>query len=746
MASTSKYIQLDPQLLIEYEYSNPVNPETISADSTGAKLLLLDNTYTGTTSVFTEDNPNIKTGNYRNISAIPIDNDKTKYAYLNTSNVVNYLDTDENLDSVDELLNQLVNPPNNTVNTGNDPAYDTIKIHMVSGFSFEELGDGFIFEVLIRDRGGKKHNLSSIVYLSSDDYEIQNPSPFINNERLFTNYIELKILSLDWITNDWLTDKTNDDSLGNLISHNSGYTVQNTIELSVKYIDKTEKINGQTYFKPGIENITSINKTDEYSGLSAVIEDSLNGDYFEVYGSYNGNIYEDFMVNLNEKPNTDLVVVHDIMVFEQVNNSFIKTSEQSFIQSKIFEDSYKFRPIILNSHIALSYRIEYTLRILNKVDNSQIIRKTRYSSFNVKKYGRRFRKLNLGSVPIVTKVYNSLPGNNSGITLNNDVQFKIDGKNVIKQTEFVQGFKESIKISASITNVKTTPANKQEGDIIPTAKGDTIKVGNAPLKIINTTPSNVIYKQSEGKMSISPFDNFTKFIFYDNSNQESSGSENPELMDLVNTGIFYLSFIDEDSGDEVRIKNYTNIKDINPSQGEVIFKIDKNDSKKILKFKSNNFYISARLEIGDEKSDETMMYSGTWFKPQEKYNKLASSIIKELKESNDYLKISVDSEKEESEKVITDLENDIDFLEKEKKILKDQLSELTDNVISLNSNIKKKIKLKDNKVKDSILKKSKPINTKLIKARIKKGEGKFISPKSFEKLKGVSLKKFKINK
>lgn len=744
MAATSKYIQLDPQILLEYEYTDPSNPELIETDANGAKLLLLDNTYTGSTAVFTEDNPYVETGNYRNKSVIPINAGKTKYASLQTTNVVNYLDADPNLADVSTLLAQETGLPNVPKIA---PAYDTIKIHLMSGFSFEDLGDGFIFEVSIKDRSGAKHTLTSIAYLSADDYEINNPVPFISNERLFSKYILLKIPALSWITDEWLNDKYNPNILSNLISQGSGYTVQNTIEISLKYINKTETVNGQTYFQPGDGITTSINKTDEYSSLTAVIEDAAAGDYFEVFGEFAGDIYEDFIVALNQEPDTDLVVVHDIIVLEQIGPSFVQTSEQSFIQTDSYDESYKFRPIILNSHIATSYRINYTLRILNKVDNSQIIRRAQYSSFDVKKYGRRFRKLNLGTVPTITKIYNTVPEDTQDIVLNNDISFTVDGTKVIKQTEFVLGFRESLKISASLTSVKTTPSVNQEGDIQATAQGSEVQPGDVPLEITNTTPTNKIYIQGEGRMSLSPFDDFTKFIFYDNSLQEATGANEPQLMDLTNTGVFYLSFIDENSGDEVRVKNYTNVKGISPAQGEVIFKIGKTDSKKILKFKSNNFYVSARLEIGDDKSDETMMYVGQWYKPEDKLGLTSSEIIQGLESDKTTLKNTLKAEQDASNEIIGDLENDLSTVEKENKILKDRLTELSEDIVDITAinNERDAVNKKNKLALEKSNSKIESLNLKLIRERIKKGKGKFISSRAYEKRRGISVKKLKIN-
>jgi hypothetical protein len=751
-------LQLDPQILVEYIYTDPLSPEIIETDANGAKILILENPYVGANHLFSEDNPFVVTGNLRTRSVLPLNSARTQYAYLTTSNVLNYLDFDNSLDSVNDLLGQLTTLPNVPTKA---PHYDTIRIHMVSGYSFEGLGDGYIFEALVSDRNSNKNSVASIVYRPSDNYEILNPTPFILGEKLYTKYIEIKVPATSWMTDEYLLDKTDSSNLSWLFTSGNGLKVQNTIELSIKYIVKTEKINGQTYFYPGETSKASVNIRDEYSNLYAVVEESTVGDYFELYGEYAGDIYEDFILQLNNEPDTDIVALHDIQVLEQVGTSFVKTSEQSFIQSDDFGVPYRFRPIIINSHIATSYRIIYTLRILNKVDNSQIIRNVQYSSFDVKKYGRKFRKLNLGTVPNITKVYNTVPSETQNIILNNDVNFNIStegGATIIKQTEFVLGFKESVKVSASTSNVKTTPAVLQEGDIVPTAEGSTIMVGDVPLDIVSITPTNKIYPQNNASITVSPFDNFVKFIFYDNSLQEATGATDPQLLDLSSVGTLFLSFFNSETNDEVRVSNYTNISGINPAQGEVVFKITKEESKKVLGFTSNIFYVSSRLEVGQSKSDETLLYTGKWFKPQDLYQQTASEVVEELKNTIKNLNLQLNAEKAAANQIITNQQISIDNLTSENSTLQQNITEsantvvnvptVTDNTVSVintptptttsntstsTSNTSTSTSNQNTKTKASLFDK------------IKKGKEMYISPKEYEKLKGINVKKIKFN-
>jgi hypothetical protein len=413
---------------------------------------------------------------------------------------------------------------------------------------------------------------------------------------------------------------------------------------------------------------------------------------------------------------------------------------------------YRFRPIIINSHIATSYRIIYTLRLLNKVDNSQIIRTVQYSSFDVKKYGRRFRKLNLGTVPNVTKVYNTLPGETQNIILNNDINFNIStegGTTIVKQTEFVLGFKESVKVSASSSNVKTTPAVLQEGDIVPTAEGSMVMVGDVPLDIVSTTPTNKIYPQNEASIIVSPFDDFVKFIFYDNSLQEATGATDPQLLDLSSVGTLYLSFFNDETNDEIRVSNYTNISGINPAQGEVVFKISKEESKKILGFTSNIFYVSSRLEVGQSKSDETLLYTGKWFKPQDLFQQTASEVVEQLKNTIRNLNLQLNAEKAAANQIITNQQISIDNLTSENSTLQQNITESANTVVNVPTVTDNTVSTSNNTVSTSNNTTSGSNNDGKIKEslfqKIRKGRGQFTSDKEYEKRKGISVKKIKFN-
>lgn len=694
MANTSKYIQLSNQILMEYIYGDQTigSPDYIETDNTGsvgARVQLMDNAHTGQKYLFTEENPKTDTGNYRRYSVAQIDD--AKFAWLTTSIPLNYIDYDTALTDTagfNAQLEDTTSYPNYTdindqYKTGGGVLYDSVRLHLMSGYDISQNYDGFIFQIKFRDRLGVENVLSSIAFLNQDNYDKSNPAPFILGERLYSSYIDLKIPSLNWIIDDYISDKTDNQRLGYVMTGGVGFAqasspgpqIDGTIICELKFISKTTKINGFTYFETSNDVRVTLNKTDEYNLLAAYIGESPEGDYFEVYGKYNGIIYEDFIAGQNANANTDLVVIHDLSVYEQVGTTFLKTTEQSFVQSGDFGVPYNFRPVIKNSHVAVSYRIDYIMRLFNKFDNSQIIKRAQYSSFNVKKYGKKIQRINLGSIPTVSKVYNTiLDETGQAISYENQLDLTLaipTGKtSVIKETQYVLGFKERINVSAAISNVQNTPAVVQQGDVLPTGAGSTTNVANAPSTIRSISSTDVIYGLGEGAITIAPFDNYILFIFY----EDALNLDTPVALDLTNCGDIYLNF--KSPNGDVKIKSTTNIQEINVAEGEVLFKIKESDAKKIMEFTDATFYVTSKLSNETNSSDETMLYHGKWYLPNQKYDKLYKDIIKQkdseikvMKEITTKTEKTLNVKNDTKDKTIRELEAKIATLQAQNTLL-----------------------------------------------------------------------------
>ena len=177
-------------------------------------------------------------------------------------------------------------------------------------------------------------------------------------------------------------------------------------------------------------------------------------------GLVNGSSLSNLIAELNSAGG-NYVVFHEITLSEQIGNTYIQTNNQIVSQTNDFDNPILYRPIVLNSGIAVSFAINYVLRLYNRADNSQIIKNARLTSFDVKKYGRRLMKINLGTVPTVANVVNQIaPDDGRNIIVstgsgNNraNTSEQITEKLVVK-TKYVTSFRDRINIKAAISPAK----------------------------------------------------------------------------------------------------------------------------------------------------------------------------------------------------------------------------------------------------------------------------------------------------
>lgn len=442
---SSRFIQLTPQILIEYIYTDEAAPSTFNTSA--YPIEIMRDAYTSGSYLFNTDVVASTMGNYRDISVASINANLTEYAFLNTSVGVPYNDFDANLTDSDELLQ--------TFSPNLDIEYDRIKVHFVAGFTFENY-DGLIFEILVNRRDDIELNLSSINFLKSDT-PIFNPDPLLLADKLYSTYIEWRVPSLFFMNNNFSSGDSN--GLGYRLTQGTGFEGRPPIGIRVSGISKTTVDNGYDYYSVNEVNSASIPNRDIYDSLSASVVESSNGDYFELTGLVAGSSLSNFIATLNSEGG-NYIVFHEISLTEQIGSNFIQTSNQIITQTSDFDEPILFRPIVLNSANAVSFAINYVLRLYNQNDNTQIIKNARLVSFDVKKYGRRLMKINLGTVPTVANVVNQInrdDGQNIVISdggfTNADSTEKITEKLVVK-TNYVTSFRDRLNIKVTATPIK----------------------------------------------------------------------------------------------------------------------------------------------------------------------------------------------------------------------------------------------------------------------------------------------------
>jgi hypothetical protein len=445
---SSKFIQLSEGILVEYVYTSQSNPNVFNTAT--FQIEILRDAYTGGSYMFNTDSVAATMGNYRDISAVPINAAKNQYVYLDTSVGVPYNDFDPNLTPSTNLLQTF--SPNINIE------YDRVRIHFVAGFSFQDF-DGIIFDITAPRRDGKDIVLSSINFLKTDT-PVFNPDPLLIADKLYSTYIEWRVPSLYYMNAGFNTSNSN--TLSYKLTEGQGFIGTPYLTIRALGILTTQVTNGYNFYDIKEINATSIPNRDIYDNLYANVVESSSGDYFELTGLVTGSSLSNFIAQLNSSGG-NYVVFHEITLSEQIGTTFVQTGNQIVSQTTGFDDPILYRPIVLNSSIAVSFAINYVLRLYNRNDNTQIIKNARLTSFNVKKYGRRLMKINLGVVPTVANVVNQIDpkdGRNiivsTGSSLGNrsgQTSEQIAARLVVK-TKYVTSFRDRLNVKAAISPAK----------------------------------------------------------------------------------------------------------------------------------------------------------------------------------------------------------------------------------------------------------------------------------------------------
>ena len=182
---------------------------------------------------------------------------------------------------------------------------------------------------------------------------------------------------------------------------------------------------------------------------------------------------------------------------------------------------------------------------------------------------------------------------------------------------------------------------------------------------------------------ISLFDDYYLFTIYDEIDNEDTP------IDLSNVGDLYLNFIG--STDEIDILNHTQVDEIDLAQGQILFRITRSDSKKILALDNNNFYISSKMvdPTDGSTSDETVLYQGVWLAVDDANRITLTRQIEEARTEYSILlgrlQTQIDELTQDNAELITSAQEDeatIIRLQNNNNELTDELAELTKDLKS----------------------------------------------------------------
>lgn len=536
--SNSKFIQVSSSVLLEYIYSDANDSSKSFIEAEVPLYKYTDTIFNG---IKNETRDNYYTGNSINRTFESYSDNQVSLLRAKSLNESNYL----------------LNLSNN-----NSVLYDSIKLHFISGFNFEN-NNGFIFNVKCLDLSSSEINLLNLAVTKQDSFETLNPTPFYFANKYYASYIEVKVLSLYNLTYSYYN--TNPE-LVNLISTN-GIKKEQYIQCKFSWLSDIKRNSTSEIGTLYDSYEFDLELVDKYSNISATIRISDSENYFEYEGLYKGNNIGDFLNDINSS-GSDYIMLHDIVLYESseiIGNDPIwnKTQELQLSQVSNFSDVNIWRPVIKNA-LTTVFKVDYILRLFNRANQSQIwkIASIMVSGDDVAKFGTY----------------------NTSINLNSSAIHKIYNKSVIKEVKLIKPTDNNLFITKQIFSYINSD--------ISLSIDSNDKVGN----ITNSSLSQILVTENTTKL---------KFTLYKKTDK------NNIPLSFSNWDTLYLNFKLNDSSN-FKVEEVKSL-DFNRNNGEILFKINSAAATKILSSKIRTFSLIWK----NNANEITTIAGGTFFSSQE---------------------------------------------------------------------------------------------------------------------------------
>jgi hypothetical protein len=560
MSKISKYIKLDKNILLEYIYDNG----NLIADSYN----ILVNSKSKVNSYIAGESST--TGNIIGNQLFKLDSLSTKFGKVDTTNY-----------SFLQVKNY---------SAGNPLRHDTLRIHVPINWTFGEYL-GFHIRVYAYDyTNTKSYELSNFYFDMtniSQQYLLNFTSPpLLFQEKLWGKNISVDIPALSEISSQILNGVPKENSINYNLTNNVGLSTTAPVFIDFHFITNIQTVNSVTTYLLTAANTTTIPQTPEFEKLGLVIQHSSNGDFFEIYGTYNDTIFG-FKKFIDDSYTLDrnYYVQYDITTYEQN----IRGKTITITVTDNFNETIEYRPIIKYSTTTAIIDIE--MRLIDSVDETTIIRKASYGMLQdqLSKYSLNMMKINVKNVA-KPKIYNIKTSINTAL---------IGGLGNANGSLVLGGLNGGNGNTQGMNNITS-----QGGVIVETVKVPfpvLVDRFNIIAKSDNALFNNTMF-YGFGKIQILlyPFDNVVKFYI------ATGPDSKPEYFNL--TGISEISFVIKNDQNQITFPLFTESGDINLAIGQVVFKVNQNrfnEIKKIYDSGVNVFYIT-----GKSQSTTSVIYTG----------------------------------------------------------------------------------------------------------------------------------------
>ncbi len=570
MAKVSKFVKLDKDVLLEYIYDegNLLSESyQILVDSRDRRQSFIS----GQSSV---------TGNTSGNQLFKVDNITQKYGKVNPDyysflQVKNYA-------------------------AGTPTRFDTLKFHLPINWTFGEYL-GFYVRVYAFDTTNSRVFELSNFYFDMTDVSQQyllnfTSPPLLFQEKLWGKNIQLSIPALSDVSGQKTNNVPRENSINANLTNGIGFNTTSPIFVDFHFVTNIQTINSVTTYLLSSKVTTTVPQTPEFERLGLVVQHSTNGDFFEIYGTYN-NTLGGFAQFIDESYNIGhrYYVQYNITMYEQN----IRGKTTTVTQNENFNETVEYRPIIKFSTTTAIIDVE--MRLIDAVDDSYIIRRASYGMLQdeVSKYSLKLMKINLvnASKP---KIYNIKSNIDPSLVGLSNSMGRIT--KTATQTKSVSGLLANGGAGNNAMN-----NNNNAGSVTV----ETVKVPYPVLvdryNIIGKSENAVIssttfYGLGKLQIMIYPFDNIIRFVLASGDNTK------PDYLNMTGYGEIKLVFKNDANVYEFPL--YTESGGIDLAIGQIAFKVGQSkfsSIKKLFETGVNVFYITSLIQ-----GITSVVYTGTY--------------------------------------------------------------------------------------------------------------------------------------
>lgn len=537
---TSKYLKVDKDILIEYIYDDN--------NLIGEDYSILVNIQNNEKSFVSGNNSGIN--NKKSQQLFLLDPVTNKYGLINTA-LYNFLQLQDYAGGV-------------------PIRYDIIRIHFPINYVFDDKL-GFYLKAYTFDYYNRKtYNLSNFYYDKSDPTTIGTLNftapPFLFQEKLWGKYIDINVPAVYSTALQRENNAAKNNSLNYNLAGVDGLSISTPIFIDFSFIKAQQVINSVKTYSLDSPTTITIPQVPEFENLAVKIEESSNGDYFEIYGIFNGNIaeFKKFMDNAYLAGN-NYYAEFDVTIYEEN----IKGKTVKFVLYDNFNEKIEFRPIIKFS--TTTAVIDVLMRLIDKVDNSQIIRRASFGILQdqIAKYGRNLTKINISKAN-KPKIY----GLKNTISDENGLASRLNAGSKVQLQKVEIPF----------------PVLIDKFNLV--AKSDSVRV-----------KKDTYFGIGKLQLTIYPFDNVILINI-------ASKVDDVSIVPFDLTSASEIKMVFKNSAISVEAKLYSATGRIDLKRGVVVFRINQNqigDIRKIHDSGVNAFYITTSAN-----NSTTVIYSGTY--------------------------------------------------------------------------------------------------------------------------------------